>query len=68
MSTKAQGLLHHSKKGGNMDKALKSYQEKLTAFFKSTRKTSWGKSELISQLQDLYIEHLEDTIRNNSEQ
>ena len=51
-----------------MDKALKTYQEKLIAFFESTRKTSWGKNELISQLKDLYIEHLEDTIRNNSEQ
>jgi len=65
---KAQDLLHHFKKGGKMDKALKTYQEKLIAFFESTRKTSWGKNELISQLKDLYIEHLEDTIRNNSEQ
>jgi len=45
-----------------MDKALKSYQERLIAFFESTRKTSWGKNELISQIKDLYIEHLEYTV------
>ena len=76
---KALGLQRHSKKGEKMNKVLKAYQEKLITFFKSTRKTSWGKNELISQLQDLYIEHLENvvnildgnpmiTTRNNSDQ
>ena len=67
-----------------MNKALKTYQEKLIAFFESTRKAGWRKNELISQLKNLYIEYLESvistptdwstnvqapaTIRNNSDQ
>jgi len=68
---KVLGLEHHSKKGGETvgeETSADRLYSRLMAFFKSTNKTSWGKNELMNKLKDLYIEHLENTIRNNSDQ
>ena len=61
MSTKALGLRHRSKKGGEMkDKKTEHFYKILMSFFKSTNKTSWGKNELMDKLKDLYIEFLSE--------
>lgn len=36
------------------------FKEKLLVFFSSTRKTGWGKKEVVNQIKDCYIEFLED--------
>lgn len=40
------------------------FKEKLLVFFSSTRKTGWGKKEVIAQIKDCYIEFLEDLCDN----
>lgn len=42
-----------------MESEVKKFLRKVLTFFESTRKTSWGKNEVIEQLKDLYIEFLE---------
>jgi hypothetical protein len=41
------------------DMDTRTFKDKLVNFFKSTRKTSWGKNEVVEQIKELYTEALE---------
>ena len=44
-----------------MDKTFwKDFYSKLTNYFFETKKTGWGKHEIVSKIKDLYIEWLEE--------
>lgn len=50
-----------------MESEVKQFLQKVLTFFKGTNKTSWGKSEMMDKLKDLYIEFLEEKEKAGSQ-
>ena len=49
-----------------MNPQVKLFKDKLVEFFEATRKTGWGKNEVIAKIKEAYTEFLEDAIRSES--
>lgn len=41
--------------------------EKIIKFFKETKKTSWGKNEIVSEVLDIWIGHLKEVVDGNDQ-
>uniref|UniRef100_A0A6M3JBF3 Uncharacterized protein n=1 Tax=viral metagenome TaxID=1070528 RepID=A0A6M3JBF3_9ZZZZ len=40
----------------------KEFKNVLVSFFSETKKTGWGKNEIVTQIKELYIEFLESRL------